>query len=192
MSQAIRVLVVEDDEDFRYLIGSALDAQPDMEAVGFCASREEAVREAKYQNPDIVLMDLNLSSTGMDGIAAAREIRLTTDAKVIILTAFDDPDTVIRASVEGLASGYVFKSRFASLVQTIRETAAGPTPQSYLICSAILSVLSPAERTVFERMMGKETELHSSSKTIANQKTVVLKKLGLRNHKELLHVFQHF
>lgn len=188
--KAIRVLVVEDDVDFRYLIERAVSTQPDMEAVGLCGSRGEAVEAAGRLDPDIVLMDLNLSSTEMDGIEAARDIRLGTDAKVVLLTAFEDPGIVIGASVRALASAYVFKSQFASLIQTIRDTANGTTPQEYLIHSAILAPLSPAERTIFEQMMGKETQLHSAAKTIANQKTGLLKKLGFRNQKELLHVFK--
>lgn len=161
--QTLRTLVVEDDHDFRYLISKTLREQPDIELLG---------------------------SSELDDIDAAREIRLTTDAKVLILTAFDDPDTVIKACVQGFASGYLFKSQFASLVQTLRETAKGSMPQGYLIRSAILSALSPAEQTVFELMLGKDIRLQSSPKTIANQKTGVLQKLGLRNQQELVHLFR--
>ena len=186
----IRVLIVEDDVDFRYLIERAVTAQSDMEAVGCCGSRLEAVAAAQAERPDLVLMDLNLSSTGLDGVEAAREIRLATDAKVIILTAFDDPDTVIRASVRAFASGHVFKSQFSTLIPTIRATARGHTPQEYLILTAILAPLSPAERAVFDGMMGKKAESRSSAKTIANQKTGIFRKLGLKNQKELNHIFR--
>ena len=68
----------------------------------------------------------------------------------------------------------------------------GYTAQEYLLAFAALSCLSEAEMAVFHIMMGKKVPLKSSSKTIANQKTRVLKKLGLANQKDLRHVFDMF
>lgn len=184
----ITVLLVEDDQDFCYLISQAIQGEPDLELVETCAFGEEAVVLAQRLQPDIVLMDLGLAASG-DGAEAARQIRLTTESRVIILTAFDGPETVIQASVRAFASAYVSKSQFPLLLPTIRETAAGPTPQSHLICAAILRVLSPAELTVFQRMLGREVNLSSSPKTIANQQTNVLRKLELNSKGELAHVF---
>ena len=69
-------------------------------------------------------MDLDLRNVGRDGAETARAIRLETASKVMILTADDDPSTVIDASVRAFASGYVFKSQFTLLLPTIRETAS--------------------------------------------------------------------
>ena len=57
----IGVLVVEDDDDFCFLIGDTLGREPDMRILGSTASGEEAVYLAQRLDPDIVLMDLNLS-----------------------------------------------------------------------------------------------------------------------------------
>ncbi len=185
----IRIMIVEDDEDYRYLIARAVEGQEDFELCTPCASGVQACDCAVREAPDIVLMDLNLTSGKMDGIEAARRIRLETNARIIILTSFDNPDIVIRASTQSFASGYVLKSQFSLLVPTIRETACGVTPQAHLICSAILSVLTPAEYSVFGYMLGQNVALHSSSKTIANQQTGVLRKLGLPSKQKLRHVF---
>ena len=56
----IGVLVVEDDDDFCFLIGDTLGREPDMRILGSTASGEEAVYLAQRLDPDIVLMDLNL------------------------------------------------------------------------------------------------------------------------------------
>jgi len=184
----ISIFLVEDDQDFCYLIAKVVGEQPDMELIGACASEESAVTLAQRDHPDIVLMDLSLAANG-DGARTARQIRLTTDARVIILSAFDAPETVIQASVRAFASAYISKSQFPLLLPTIREIAAGPTPQSHLICSVILQALSPAEKMVFQRMLGQETGLSSSPKTIANQQTSVLHKLGLGSKAELRHIF---
>lgn len=185
----IRILIVEDDPDFTTLIHSMIDRQADMEAVGSCAGREEAVAEAKRLLPDIVLMDLNLSPTQLDGVDAAREIRIETETKVILLTAFENPHVVTDACRRAFASGYVFKSQFSFLAETIRKTANGHTPQEHLINSLILAELSPAERSILAMMLGSDLHLQSSQKTISNQKTSILKKLGLKSQKDLLHVF---
>ena len=58
-----------------------------------------------------------------------------------------------------------------------------------MILALILGQLSSAEQSIFYRMLGREVSLSSSPKTIANQQSAVLRKLGLRNKEELLHVF---
>lgn len=148
-----------------------------------------AVREHR---PDVVLMDLHLGKSSMDGIAISREIRITTNAKVLILTVYDTPDMVMKAAKAGFASGYIFKSQIYLLADSIRAVASGYTAQEYLIASAALSCLSEAELTVFQLMMGKDVPLRSAPKTIADQKTRVLKKLGLDNQRELRHVFRPY
>lgn len=186
---AIRIFIVEDDLDFCYLIKNTLNAQEDFSVLGESQDADTAVASAINLKPDIVLMDLNLSSTDLDGVEAGRRIRLATDAKIIILTAFEDPDIVISSCVRSFASAYIFKSQFECLAESIRAAAKGNTPQQYLIHASILSCLSPAEKSVFDLMMGKPMNLQSSSKTIANQKTSILKKLGLKSQKELVHIF---
>lgn len=188
-NKPIRILIVEDDLDFCYLIKNTLESQNDFLVVGECQNAESAIVSAGNLHPDIVLMDLNLSTTNLDGIDAGRQIRLMTDAKIIILTAFEDPEIVITACVQSFASAYIFKSQFGILSETIRNTSKGDTPQQFLIHSAILSCLSSAENSVFDVMLGKPLELQSSAKTIANQKTSILKKLGLASQKELIHIF---
>lgn len=189
MKKMIKILVIEDDVDFCYLIRKTLEMQKDFQVVGQCSDTIQALSLAKTFEPDIVLLDLNLSCSSLDGIEIGKKIRLQTDAKIVILTAFEDPDIVLKACTGCFASAYVFKSQFKGLEEIIRNTAYGRTPQQHLIRSAILAPLSPAERAVFDMLIGKSVTLHSSSKTIANQKTAILKKLGLKKYKDLLHLF---
>ena len=70
----IRILVVEDDEDFRHLIIQTLELEEDLTIVGLCRTREDAVCTALQTQPDIALMDLSLSRNGMEGVEAARLI----------------------------------------------------------------------------------------------------------------------
>ncbi len=152
----IRVLVVEDDDDFARLILHTLQQSDDLRCVGIAKGRQQAVQMAKQQLPDVVLMDLNLSSSYMDGIDAAREIRTAIHTKIVILTVFENPEIILEASKRSFASGYLFKSQFSLLAGTLRSTVRGHTPQEWMIRSLILSDLSYAERTVFDMMMGKK------------------------------------
>ena len=190
--EPIRIMVVEDDPDFQYLIQQTLSAQADLALVSCCKDGEDAFHASVRVNPHIVLMDLALPADPMEGVLAARRIRLTTEAKVILLTSYEDPATVVQASVKAFASAYVLKSQFPLLLPTIRETAQGVTPQAHLICSALLQSLTPAEMAVFQYMLGTPVTLHSSEKTIANQQTSLLHKLGLQNKKQLRHVFSSY
>lgn len=190
--EAIRIIIVEDDPDFQYLIQQSLSAQPDLALAACCQDGEEALLAADRTRPHIVLMDLALPADPMQGVLAARRIRLETEAKVILLTSYEDPATVVQASVNAFASAYVMKSQFPLLLPTIRETAQGVTPQAHLICSALLQSLTPAEMAVFQYMLGAPVTLHSSEKTIANQQTSILHKLGLQNKQQLRHVFSAY
>ena len=183
----IQVLIVEDDPDFCFLIQETL-REAGMKVVGTAETAGLALKLAREKNPDVVLMDLCLTDTRMDGIEAGKAIRLQTDAKVIILTSYEDPGVVREACCRSFA--YVFKSQYALLEETVRNTAEGHTPQEYLIASLILSELSPAERSVLELMLGRDLKLQSSPKTISNQKSHLLKKLGLTSRDEVCHLFQ--
>ena len=59
MEQTIRILIVENDTDYAWLLRQELERHRQLAVVGRCSGKEEAVEEAKRLNPDIVLMDLN-------------------------------------------------------------------------------------------------------------------------------------
>ena len=72
-------------------------------------------------------MDLSLGNSALNGAEAARDIRLQTDSRVIILTSHENYDTVIHASTQALASAYLFKSNFSvSFQRSVKLRAASP------------------------------------------------------------------
>src|SRR5271157_5607698 len=82
------VLVVEDDAILAthlvdILVQYGYDVQPPV------ATGDEAIKEAKRSEPDIILMDIRLIGE-MSGITAAKKIRETMDIPVIYLTAYSD------------------------------------------------------------------------------------------------------
>jgi DNA-binding NarL/FixJ family response regulator len=190
MPDRIKVLLVEDDMDFVYLIKKMLDNENDMELCNYAENKYAGLELAKVINPDIVLMDLNLTKSNLDGIDGARLIRLATRAKVLLLTSFENPEIIIDSSKKAFASGYIFKSQCQALPDTIRRTSNGHTPEELYIKELILSDLSPAERSIFNKILGQDINLQSSNKTISNQKTTIYKKLGVKNSIELVHLFR--
>ena len=185
----IKAMIVEDDPDFCFLIKQTLYTAG-IDIVGTASDAAGAGRAAVEKQPDVVLMDLGLSDSGLDGVEAGKAIRLNTNAKLIILTSYEEPEIIRNACTRSFASGYIFKSQFGLLSETVKNTVKGHTPQEYMIASLILSQLSAAEYSVFELLMGKDLKLQSSPKTISNQKNHFLKKLGLTSVKELKHVFR--
>jgi len=144
--------------------------------------------------PDIVVMDLNLSGNNLDGIEAAKEIRKITGIKILLLTAYEQKDIIIDASIRAFASGYVLKSQYQTIAQIIYETATSNTPQKEFIKELTLSVLSYAERGVLLDMIN-DTNFYtsqSSQSTVDNQKTNIYKKLGLKSKKEIIKVFKNW
>lgn len=120
----IRVLIVDDHPAFRRGLRLMLDDVDDIEIVGEADTGERAVDQVAARSPDVVVMDLRMPD--LDGIEATR--RLTGRAAapaVIVLTMFEDDDSVFAAMRAG-ARGYLLKGADQDeIVRAIRATAAG-------------------------------------------------------------------
>lgn len=186
----IRICIMEDNLAFCHLIEKALLSHSDFEIIGLFQNAKDAKTAALKLQPDIVLADLSLTPNTMDGLYAAKFIRQKTNAKIIILSSFEDHETLTQACKKTFASAYVFKSQIKNLADTIRKTYHYRTPEEMMIQTMIIQDLTHAEQTVLRMLLGEEIELRSCEKTIANQKTNILKKLGLQSVKELIHIFK--
>ena len=120
----IKVLVVDDHAVVRSGIRLLLEAEEDIEVVGEAGTAEEAVRAARLEKPDVVLLDVVMP--GKSGIEATPDIRAAAkSAAVLVLSMQDDPSYVREAFASG-ASGYVLKEAVdVEVVQAVREVAAG-------------------------------------------------------------------
>jgi two-component system response regulator DesR len=91
----ITVLLADDQALVRQALAALLALEPDIEIVGQAADAAAAVALAAERQPDVVLMDVQMSSTpgsGEDGITATARIRLAAPAtRVIIVTTFGRP-----------------------------------------------------------------------------------------------------
>ena len=120
----IRILIVDDHTLFRDGLRALLDSVPDTEVVGEAATGQEAIAQAAALSPQVVLMDIQMPD--MNGIEATWRIRQANPAVgVIVLTMFEDDDSVFAAMRAG-ARGYVLKGADQSeMLRTIRAVAGG-------------------------------------------------------------------
>jgi len=114
--------LADDHEEFLAVEVQLLE--PEFEVVATVSGGREALGEATRLGPDILILDISMS--GMDGIAAARHLRAAgSRAKIVFLTVHGDPDFA-RAGLAAGATGYVVKSRLAvDLLSALREVLAG-------------------------------------------------------------------
>jgi DNA-binding NarL/FixJ family response regulator len=100
----LRVLIVDDHALVRGGIASLLRAN-DIEVVGEAGDGLEAVKKNRLLKPDIILMDVKMP--GCNGLEATRLIKAEMpDAKIVMVTAFDDDEDLFEAVKNG-AAGYI-------------------------------------------------------------------------------------
>jgi DNA-binding NarL/FixJ family response regulator len=136
----VRVLLVDDDDLMRAGLKAVLSSDPRIDVVGEAANGRAAIDSVRTLQPDLVLMDVRMPD--LDGIAATREIVAgSAQAKVVILTTFEQDDYIFGALNAG-ASGFLLKRTTPEdLLAAVHTVTAGD------------SLLSPSvTRTVIERM----------------------------------------
>jgi DNA-binding NarL/FixJ family response regulator len=198
-----RVLIADDDDLMRAGLIELLTADPDIEIVGEAATGREAVEQARWLAPDVVLMDVRMPD--LDGIGATRELsRAAPQARVLILTTFEQDDYVFGALRAG-ASGFLLKrTRPEELIAAVRTIAGGDSllspsvtrrvidrmaqqPAPELADHAKLDELTPREREVLELIARGLSNREIAAALVVEESTIrthvkkILTKLGLRD-----------
>ena len=162
-TEAVRVLIVDDHEVTRVGLQTVLSRQDSIDVVGEASTVEDAVRDACYLKPDVVLMEVRLSGgSGVDACRAIRDSCPTT--RVLFLTSYQDDEAVLAAVIGG-AAGYLLKQVNAeALVRAIHAVAQGQ------------SILDPAiTQPLLTRMRLQKGEASESQRTtLSSQQQRVL------------------
>lgn len=134
---SIAIAIVEDQREMRESLVEWLGSAPGLRCVGAHATAEEALRRIPGENPDVVLMDINL--TGMNGIECVSRLReKLPQIQVLMLTTYDNGDLIFDSLRAG-ASGYLLKNMPRDeLVQALQQLRAGGAPMSLQIARKVI------------------------------------------------------
>jgi DNA-binding NarL/FixJ family response regulator len=187
MSDAIRILIVDDHPVVRDGLKGMLAGMPEFQVVGEAADGAQAVTLTGQLAPQVVLMDLRMPV--MDGVEAISRIHARQPGVyTLVLTTYDTDADILRA-IEAGATGYILKDApREELYRAIRATAQG---QSYLtpaVASRLMSQLrAPEEAPLSQRELDVLAWVGrgSSNKEIAH--TLHISEATVKSH--LLHIF---
>lgn len=188
---SITVLIVDDHAPFRAGLRALLESAPSLTVVGDVSSGEDAVRLAARLQPDVILMDIQMSA--MNGIEATRQIIATSPhIAILILTMFEDDDFVFAALRAG-ARGYLLKGTMkVDLLRAIQSAASGDAIFGAGIARRVIQYFAEARpvNTVpfyaFPELTHREREIldliasHENNTEIAERLGLSLK--TIRNH----------
>ena len=156
----LTIVVADDHAVVRAGLGALLSAVDGYELIGEVATGTDAVRAAVTLHPDVLVMDIQMP--GMSGIDATREIgRVAPDVAVLMLTMFEDDESVFAAMRAG-ALGYVLKGASPSdMIRAIAAVAAGEAIFGTGVARRALTYLTAprADTTAFPELTPREREV---------------------------------
>ena len=204
MAESIRVLLVDDQKLMREGLRVLLELEPDLDVVAEAGDGQTALEAYAAHQPDVVLMDIRMP--GMDGVEATWRLRERwPQARVIILTTFDDDEYVFEGLRAG-ALGYLLKDVSGQeLAEAVHTVAAGGALIEPSVARKVLAEFArlapparPLEEALPEPLSGREREvlqllgqglsnreiaacLSLAEGTVKNYVTGILQKLGVRD-----------
>ncbi|QNK60285.1 MULTISPECIES: response regulator [Paenibacillus] len=209
----IKVAVAEDHDILRQDFSEMIENQPGLEWVGAAATGNEAVELAQRQEPDIMLMDIEME-THQDGIEAANRLSLLRpNIGIIFLTVHEDEETIYKAYTLSNARDYLVKSaEHDEIIRCIEsaytEQQHGSSSMSSKLKSefsrlkqtesklirfmGILSQLTQAEREIIKLLLAENKVEHIArirmveTVTIKSQINTLLKKFGMKRTREIV------
>ena len=199
------VMLVDDHSIMRDLLRDALENTGEFEVVAQAADGQEALRVVREAAPDVIVMDVIMPE--MDGIEACRQItELLPGTRVLMLTASNEQDAIVRAIAAG-ATGYLQKySGKEQLLTTLREVAEGefriPGDAARRLARAVRSPSGDASERL-ETLTDREREIlklfaegltyqeigeirNNSGLTVRNAVSAVQRKLGFRTRQQMV------
>ena len=187
--EPIRLVIADDHTFYREGVRTILQTVAGIEVIGEAATSAEVIAQAKEQQPDVILMDIKMP--GLNGIEATRQILLSNpQIKILVLTMFEDDDSVFAAMRAG-ARGYLVKDADQEeLVRAIQAVYRGEAIFSPAIAKRMIQYFAALPKTASALSFGELTErereiLHlmargRSNAAIANTLSVSLK--TVQNH----------
>jgi DNA-binding NarL/FixJ family response regulator len=199
-------MIADDHPLFRDGLRAMFESELDIDLVGEAATGLEAVALASQLLPDVALMDIQMPD--VDGIEATRRVLAASPkTRVLVVTMFEDDDSVLAAMRAG-ARGYMVKGmRSADAIRAIRAVAEGEAIFSPAIAARLVGMLADAKQRArpdaFPELTERERQtldlmaqghknaviaerLHLSPKTVRNYVTSIFDKLQLADRSEAI------
>jgi DNA-binding NarL/FixJ family response regulator len=204
-----RVILVEDYKLVRDGIRAIIERHAEFKVVAEAENAAEALRITKSVALDLAVVDIGLPD--LSGIEVAREmLRQVSNVKVVILSVYDDGETVVAALRSG-AHGFVLKKgSSADLMDALRTVARGGTYYSSQVSDhvmerirrgaddtksrPILSRLTPREMEILGLVAaGKSSKeiaviLELAVETVRSYRKAMMRKLGVNNVARLIQI----
>jgi DNA-binding NarL/FixJ family response regulator len=134
----IRIVIVDDHEIVRQGLRAVLGAEADMRIVGEAGTGDEAVRVAREQKPDVMLLDVRLQETDGPSVCE-RVLAIAPRTAVVMLTSYRENSMIVRSLAAG-AKGYVLKDiEMAELKSVVRSVVRGHSVLDPKIASGVIS-----------------------------------------------------
>jgi two-component system response regulator DesR len=193
MSEPIRLLLADDQALVRGALAALLDLESDLTVVAQVGRGDEVLDAARAHDAQVALLDVEMP--GMDGLAAARELKLKhPQCRSLIVTTFGRPGYLKRAMESG-ASGFVVKDTpAAQLADAVRRVASGLRVVDPALAAESLasgdSPLTERETDVLRAVKRGGSvadiarELHLSEGTVRNHLSSAIGKTGARNRSD--------
>jgi len=200
---AFDVLLVDDHKIMRDGIKAILSRGDEFRVAGEAETGTDAVQFVKKFRPDLVLMDIGLP--GLNGVETTAEIlRYHPECKIVILSMYDDENSVVSAIRSGARAFILKKASDTDLLEALRMVARGGAYLSPQVSDRLLTriqkgdleakappsaleALSPRElqvlRMVAEGKTSKEIAvmLDLREQTVRSYRKSMMKKLGVNN-----------
>ena len=134
----IKVSIIEDHKDFREGLFYLLDASDGFKCVDTFSSAEEGINNLTGKE-DVVLLDINLPN--LSGIQAIPKIKeKLPKVKIIMLTIFDDDESIMEAILSG-ADGYLLKKTTPiQLLSSLKDCIEGGSPMTPSVAKKVLTL----------------------------------------------------
>jgi DNA-binding NarL/FixJ family response regulator len=138
-SAPVKVIVADDDDSMRQVLGDLLSRQDQIELAGTVADGAAAVELATKVQPDVAIVDVRMPGGGTAGVRGI--LHAAPGCGVVALSAYEERSTVLEMLLAG-ASGYVVKGApAAEIVEAIRRTARKQVSVSVEMVSGLIEEL---------------------------------------------------
>lgn len=202
----ISIVLADDHPVVRRGMRTLLESEADFAIVGEAGDGLETIRLVEQLHPDVLILDLMMP--GLSGLEALRILRQRAPQTRVVILSMYNTNAFIAEALKNGATGYVLKgSSEKDLILAVREADAGKRFLSAPVTERAIEAyieqarngtldphetLTAREREVLQLVAEGKTSsevaarLHISHRTVENHRTSLMRKLGLKNHSDVI------